>query len=121
MNKTTKRGLLFFVLIVFLALQGWAIFFHPAGSMLSKYPLFAVIPEYINISLQDPLFTSAFIDFLTVQLILFVWLMADLPSGTRLKPKSLVWVFIYVIYPALGLMLYLLWLNRDHRIMQENN
>ena len=119
MSKSNKRALLLVLLVVFLTLQGWAAFFQHDGGIVAKYSFTSAFTEYVNISLQDPLFTAGLIDFLTIMGILLVWLIAELPNQHRWKGKTFVWIAAFCVYPGLGLFLYLLWLNPDHPIMRD--
>ena len=119
MSKSNKRSLLFAILAVFLLLQGWATLVQHGGGIAAKYTFIEGFTEYFAMSLADPLMTAGLIDFMTVAAILVVWLIADLPAGQRLKPRTFVWIVSYIVFPGLGLLLYLLWLNPDHPILRD--
>lgn len=117
MASSTKRGIVFGILVAFLIIQVWVYLYHPAGGMMEHYSLTGILTEYFRISFSDPLLTSAFFDFLTLQFTLLAWLLIDLPSGKRLNLKTLLWLVLYIIYPSPGLLVYLLWINPKHPVM----
>src|SRR5215510_13304314 len=118
MTRTTRRKLLLVILPVFLALQIWAAFFHLGGGIAAKYTFVEGFTKYFAMSLADPLLMAGLIDFMTIALILLVWLIADLPAGLRWKPRTFVWLISFLVFPGLGLLLYLLWLNPAHALMR---
>ena len=121
MTRTTRRTLLLLILPVFLALQVWAVFFYLGGGVAGKYTFVEGFTEFFAMSLEDPLLTAGLIDFMTVATILVVWLIADLPAARRWKPRTFVWLVSFIVFPGLGLLLYLLWLNPDHALMRDSN
>jgi hypothetical protein len=120
MSSVTRRTLLLLILPVFLALQIWATFFHLGGGIAAKYSFSEGFTEFVAMSLEDPLLTAGLIDFMTIAVILVVWLIADLPAQRRWKPKTFVWLVSFIVFPGLGLLLYLLWLNPGHALMRDS-
>ncbi len=118
MTAATRRTVLWLVLPVFLALQVWAVFLYPGGGIAARYSLSEGFTEFFSMSLKDPLLAAGLIDFMTVASILVVWLVADLPAERRWKPATFVWLISFAVFPGLGLMLYLLWLNPEHALMK---
>ena len=121
MSRSTKRTLLLLILPLFLALQLWAMFFYPGGGIAARYTFSEGFTEFFRMSIADPLLAAGLIDFMTVAVILLVWLIADVPSSQRLKPRTFAWVASFLVVPGLGLLLYLLWLNPGHALMRDSD
>jgi len=121
MSGASKRILLWMLLPVFLALQTWAVIFYPGGGIAAKYTFAEGFTEYVAMSLADPLLAAGLIDFMTINVILVVWLISDLPVARRWQPRTFAWLFSFAVFPALGLMLYLLWLNPAHALMRDSS
>ena len=108
------------VLAVFLAVQGYNTFVMDGG-IVGKYGFIEAFPAFFAMSLQDPLLAAGLVDFMTVIGILVVWLIVELPKDGRWRPQTFVWLLAYIVFPGLGLLLYFLWLNPQHRFMTGKN
>jgi hypothetical protein len=120
MSRSTKRAMLFAILVIFLALQGWATFVAHGGGIAAHYSFKEGFTEYFRMSLADPLMTAGLIDFMTVALILGVFLIMDMAAVKRMGWRLVVFVIAFIIFPGLGLLLYLLWLHPDHPLMRDS-
>lgn len=120
MSRSAKRKLLFAVLSVFLVLQGWAALVQHGGGIAAKYTFVEGFTEYFRMSLADPLLTAGLIDFMTVAGIAVVSMIALLPRERRWAPRTFVWLVAFTIFPGLGVLLYLLWLNPDNPVMRDS-
>ena len=117
MSPAARRLSLLLVFFVFAIAQIYNTFFLDGG-IVGKYGFFNAFPAFFTMSLADPLLAAGLVDFMTVIAILVVWLLAELPAATRWHAKTWLWLVSYIVFPGLGLLLYFLWLNREHRFMK---
>lgn len=117
MSPGTRRAVLFLILAVFSVAQVYNTFFYQGG-IVGKYGFMEGFSAFFTLSLADPLLCAGLVDFMTVVGILLVWLITELPEGSRWGAKTWIWLVAYTVFPGLGLLLYFLWLNPGHRFVK---
>ena len=116
LSSRARRAILMLVLALFSAAQIYNTFIMDGG-IVGKYGFFEAFPAFFAISLADPLLAAGLVDFMTVSGILLVWLFEELPAADRWRPKTLIWLLSFIVFPGLGLLLYFLWLHPRHRFV----
>lgn len=111
MPSSARRKLLFLLMIPYGAIQVVAAF-----HWIPRYGLDS-LRAFLDLSSSNPLLVAAMTDYHVLELIIGVWMVADLPRSTRWRPRTFVWLAAFIIYPGLGPILYFLWLNPEHRLM----
>jgi hypothetical protein len=120
MSRSTKRTLFFVIFAAFLALQTWASFVYLDGGIAGRYTFKEGFTEFVNMSFADPLLTAGFIDFMTIALVFAIILVADIPRGQRMGWRTWVFLIAYIVFPGLGLLLYLLVLFPNSSLMRDS-
>ena len=110
MTTSTRRKLLLLLLVPYTVIQVIAAF-----DWIPKYGLDS-LDAFIDLSSSDPLLVAAMTDYHMLELIIGVWMVADLPRP-RWRPRTLVWLAAFLIYPGLGPILYFLWLHPRHPLV----
>ncbi|MGH9036265.1 MAG: hypothetical protein ACRD0O_10915 [Acidimicrobiia bacterium] len=118
MSRRARRAAALVALGIFIPLQIHATFIQGDGGFVGEYGLLQAFVEFFENSLDDPILTAGLIDFAVVGFVLAAWMISELPARRRWNGKTLVWLLSYCVFPGLGALLYLLWLNPDHRLMQ---
>lgn len=111
MSSPVRRTLLLLLLIPYAAIQVVA-----ALDWIPRYGLDS-LHAFVDLSSSNPLLVAAMTDYHVLELIIGVWMVADLPRPTRWRPRTFVWLAAFITYPGLGPILYFLWLNPEHRLM----
>jgi hypothetical protein len=110
MAPSLRRKLLLLLLVPYAIIQVFA-----ALDWVPKYGLDS-LDAFIDLSTSDPLLVAAMTDYHVLELIIGVWMLADLPAP-RWRPRTFIWLTAFIIYPGLGPILYFLWLNPGHRLL----
>lgn len=118
MRRSTRHAAMWGLLLLFLLLQGWALFIQGGGGIVDRYTFIEGFTEYFAMSLADPLLTAGVIDFMTVAVVILAWMLAELPAAQRLRPRTFLWLAAFCVFPGLGVLLYFLWLNPQHPLMR---
>lgn len=110
MSPSARRKLLVVLLVPYAVIQIVA-----ALDWIPKYG-FDSLNAFIDLSSSDPLLVAAMTDYHMLELIIGVWMLADLPRP-RWRPRTFMWLTAFIIYPGLGPILYFLWLHPGHRLV----
>lgn len=110
MTPSVRRKLLLLLLVPYAVIQIVAAF-----DWIPKYGLHS-LDAFIHLTTSDPLLVAAMTDYHLLELIIGVWMVADLPRP-RWRSRTFVWLAAFIIYPGLGPILYFVWLNPQHRLM----
>ena len=118
MISTKKRAVMLLILTIFLALQIYAATAAAGGGWYSKYGALNAFTAYIDLSLADPIMFAGLVDFVTLGALAATLMISQLPKATRWSGATWGWLILFVIYPGLGTLVYFLWLNPGHSMMQ---
>jgi hypothetical protein len=110
-----KRGLKI-TLVALLALH----FFHArvqgGGGWNTRHKgLLGAIWKFFDLSFKDPVLSAGLSDFAVVATLCGTWMYQDLPVQDRHRPRTYVWLTIFVLFPGLGALLYPLWIRPGAR------
>jgi hypothetical protein len=67
--------------------------------------------KFFVLSFKDPVLSAGLSDFAVVATLCATWIY-DLAPEERRRPRTIVWLVIYVLFPGLGALLYPLWIRR---------
>lgn len=109
-NLTIMRVVMIVGIIVFFAFQFYYLF--KADGTLDRYGFFGSFEAWSRVSLADPITATAFIDLLGMMVLFLVMLVHGVPKGRGYFFRLIGLVLVLVVYPALAMLLYLLFFWR---------
>lgn len=115
MNAT--RLFLWAVGIPLVFLQAW--FVAGPDGVIDRYGLLGAFPAFFRLSFEDPLLSAGVVDFVVLFAVATLWMIRELPAKERWTLATFAWLVINISVPGIGIVLYFLWLNRQHRFVSE--
>jgi hypothetical protein len=88
-----------------------------AVQWIAKWGFFGAIWVWLKSSALDPIYAAAVIDFLTVIILVGLWLLADYGSRAgKMTLRFFAWCALYLVIPSLGIFAYFLWVRPAPRV-----
>lgn len=116
MNSLKQQRALKATLVLLLGFHVFHALFQGGGGWNKKHNgLLGAIWKFFALSFKDPVLSAGLSDFAVVATLCATWMYTDLPQEERQRPRTYVWLLIYVLFPGLGALLYPLWIRPGQR------
>jgi len=102
-----KTKLLAAFTLLNIGVQGWL-----CTQWVALHGFWGALLYWLKTYSQDPVLAAAVIDFVVAIAVMGILLLNRIPTEEKRKPLFFVWCAVYLVWPSIGLLLYLTWASR---------